>query len=46
VCRTFGPGWSLALDWHDTNASRAAYTNPQGDYLGRATALLSIAKAF
>lgn len=45
VCRTFGPGWSLALDWHDTNASRAAYTNAQGDYLGRATVLLSIAKA-
>lgn len=46
VARNFAHGWSLALDWHDTNARRVVYTNPQGRYLGRATAMLSVAKAF
>lgn len=46
VTRTFGQGWSLALEWHDTDARRAVYTNAQGKYLGRATAVLSVAKAF
>lgn len=46
VTRTFGQGWSLALEWHDTDARRAVYTNVQGTYLGRATVLLSVAKTF
>ncbi|MDE2085798.1 MAG: TorF family putative porin [Xanthomonadaceae bacterium] len=44
LSRTFGAHWSLALEWHDTDARRDAYTNVQGDYLGRATAVISLAK--
>lgn len=46
VSRDLGRGWSLALDWHATNARRALYRNAQGDYLGRSTVLASVAKAF
>lgn len=46
ITRNLPHGWSLALDWHDTNARRGAYTNLQGRYLGRATAMVSVAKAF
>lgn len=46
VSHDLGQGWSLALDWHDTNARRAVYTNAQGQYLGRATWLVGVAKGF
>jgi len=46
VTRTFAKGWSVALGYYDTNARRSAYTNAQGHYLGRATGVLGVAKAF
>lgn len=46
VTRSLPHGWSLALEWHDTDARRVAYTNPKGRYLGRATAVLSVARSF
>jgi len=46
VTRTFATGWSIVLAWLDTNADRSFYTNPHGTYQGRATGLLTIAKAF
>lgn len=44
--RPLGSHWSLALEWHDTDARRGVYTNAQGDYLGRATAVVNLAKTF
>ena len=40
--------WSrrLALGYYDTNARRSVYTNARGHYLGRATAVLSLARSF
>ncbi len=46
VTRNVGSAWSAALAYCDTNAGRAAYTNAHGHYLGRATALLSVARSF
>ena len=46
VTRNFDHGYSVALGYYDTDASRPLYTNAYGHYLGRATALLSFAKAF
>jgi uncharacterized protein (TIGR02001 family) len=46
VSHAFAPDWTLALDWCDTNARRSAYTDTQGRYLGRATALLTVTRGF
>lgn len=46
VTRNFGSTWSVALGYYDSNARRSVYTNAQGRYLGRATALLSLARSF
>ncbi|MDZ4201906.1 MAG: TorF family putative porin [Gallionella sp.] len=39
-------GYLLGLAYTDTNANRTAYSNPQGKYLGRSTAILSVTHAF
>ena len=46
VARTFDSGWSAALGYYDTNANASVYTNARGHYLGRATAVLSLARSF
>ena len=46
VTRSFAGHWSLALGYYDTNARRSVYTNARGHYLGRATAVLSLARSF
>ncbi|MGD7155030.1 TorF family putative porin, partial [Ralstonia pseudosolanacearum] len=46
VTKDFGSGWTASLAYIDTNASRLAYTNPRGNYMGRATALLAVTKTF
>jgi len=46
VTRNFDHGYSVSLGYYDTNASRPLYTNADGHYLGRATAILSVGKAF
>jgi uncharacterized protein (TIGR02001 family) len=46
VTRNFANGYSVALGYYDTNASKAVYTNAHDHYLGRATAVLTLAKAF
>lgn len=46
VTRNFAEGWSLAAAYADTDADRAVYTNPFGNYLGRATGTLTLTKAF
>lgn len=46
ISHTWGTAWTIELDWCDTNARRAAYTDPQGRYLGRATALLTVTRAW
>lgn len=46
VTRTFAHGYAVALGYYDTNARRPLYTNAMGHYLGRATAVVSVAKAF
>jgi len=39
-------GFVVGLALSDTNAGAAFYTNPQGKYLGRSTAVLSLTRAF
>ena len=46
VMRSLKRGWSISLAYYATNANRALYTNAQGLYLGRATAVLTIDKTF
>ena len=46
VTRSFAGNWSLALGYYDTDARRPVYTNARGHYLGRATAVLSLARSF
>lgn len=46
VTRNFAGNWSVALGYCDTNADRAVYTNAHGRYLGRAAAVLSLARSF
>ncbi|MCG3573759.1 TorF family putative porin [Ralstonia solanacearum] len=46
VTKDFGSGWTASLAYIDTNASRLAYTNSHGNYMGKATALLSVTKTF
>jgi uncharacterized protein (TIGR02001 family) len=44
--KAFAQGWSVALAWLDTNARRAVYTNPYGEFLGRSTGVLTVTKTF
>lgn len=46
LTRNFDGGWSLAAAYLDTDAVRAAYTNPFGNFLGRSTGTLTLTKAF
>ncbi len=46
VTRAFANGYSIALGYYDTNAARGGYTNADGHYLGRATGILTLSKAF
>jgi uncharacterized protein (TIGR02001 family) len=46
VTKAFANGYSVAVGYYDTNASRSGYTNAYGHYLGRATGILTLSKAF
>lgn len=46
VTKGFDKGWTLALAYFDTNAQRAVYTNPSGEYLARATGVVTVTKTF
>lgn len=46
VTKTFDHGYSVSLGYYDTNASRSVYTNADGHFVGRATGILTLAKAF
>ncbi len=46
VTKAFAKGYSLALGYYDTNAARSSYTNTAGHYLGRATGIITLSKAF
>ncbi|CAM5493796.1 Choline dehydrogenase OS=Rhodanobacter lindaniclasticus OX=75310 GN=B1991_00360 PE=4 SV=1 [Rhodanobacter lindaniclasticus] len=46
MTRNFADGWSVALGYYDSDAARAVYTNARGHYLGRATAVLGLARTF
>jgi uncharacterized protein (TIGR02001 family) len=46
VTRNLAHGWSLALGYYDTDARRSLYTNADGHDVGRATGVLSVARAF
>lgn len=46
VTRAFDHGWSLAAAYYDTDADRAVYSNPSGEYLGRATGVITVTKTF
>jgi len=46
LTKDLGKGFALAVAYIDTNADKSVYTNPQGRYLGKATAWASISKTF
>lgn len=46
VTRAFDKGYSIALGYYDTNASRSNYTNAYGHFVGRATGVLTLSKSF
>jgi uncharacterized protein (TIGR02001 family) len=46
VTKNFERSWSLAVAWFDTDAERSAYTFPNGDFQGRATAAATLMKTF
>jgi uncharacterized protein (TIGR02001 family) len=46
VTRAFDHGYSVALGYYDTNATRGDYTNAYGHFLGRATGILTLSKSF
>ena len=46
VTRAFSHGYSVALGYYDTNATRTAYTNAYGHFVGRATGVLTLSKTF
>lgn len=46
VTKAFDHGYSVSLGYYDTNASRSAYTNAYGHFLGRATGILTLSKSF
>jgi len=46
VTKNFSNGVAVAVGYYDTNAEESAYTNPQGEFLGRSTGVLSVTKTF
>jgi uncharacterized protein (TIGR02001 family) len=46
VTRAFDKGYSIALGYYDTDASRSSYTNAYGHYVGRSTGILTLSKSF
>jgi uncharacterized protein (TIGR02001 family) len=46
VSKDWGKGFTTSLAYIDTNADRNFYSNSQGKYIGRATALLTVKKSF
>lgn len=46
LTKDLGNGFSASLAYIDTNAKRSMYTNTSGRYMGKATAVASITKAF
>jgi len=46
VTKDLGKGFSASAAYIDTNADDAVYTNPQGEQLGDATVVVTIAKSF
>lgn len=46
VTRAFDKGYSVALGYYDTNASRSSYTNTYGHFVGRATGIITLSKSF
>jgi uncharacterized protein (TIGR02001 family) len=46
VTKAFDHGYSVSLGYYDTNASRSVYTNADGHFIGRATGILTLSKAF
>ena len=46
VTKAFDHGYAVALGYYDTNAREGNYTNAYGHYLGRATGILTLSKAF
>lgn len=46
VTKAFANGYSVGLGYYDTNAKRRAYTNADGHFVGRATGILMLTKAF
>lgn len=46
VTKAFDHGYSVSLGYYDTNASRSVYTNADGHFVGRATGILTLSKAF
>ena len=46
VTRAFDHGYAVSLGYYDTSASRSVYTNADGHFVGRATGILTLSKAF
>ncbi|MEO8777584.1 MAG: TorF family putative porin [Rhodanobacter sp.] len=46
VTKAFSHGYSVALGYYDTNANSKVYTNAYGHFVGRATGVLTLSKAF
>ena len=46
ITKNFSNGVAIALGYYDTNADKAVYTNPSGEFLGRSTGVLSVTKTF
>ncbi len=46
VTKAFASGYSVSLGYYDTDAARSGYTNAYGHFLGRATGILTLSKAF
>jgi uncharacterized protein (TIGR02001 family) len=46
ITKNFANGFAVALGYYDTNAEKGVYTNPDGEFLGRDTGVLSVTKVF
>jgi uncharacterized protein (TIGR02001 family) len=46
ITKAFSNGFAIALGYYDTNAEKGVYTNPDGEFLGRDTGVLSLTKTF
>lgn len=46
VTKAFDNGFSIAAAYVDTDTEEALYTNPQGEYMGDSTAILTLSRAF